>query len=617
MIISVVITATQVCLAACAAESRPMPLTRGGEAVCRIVVLADDPSGRLTSMAVRAIADPVKRWSGVELPLTSLDRNASPEDTKKALASSAVVLVTLGQLERAMPAVVAGEELLVRAAFLDEHGYVRVPAEVNGAKLLLVTGRTPRAVYNGAVHLGETAIDGPANGLTVDTAPAFRSPHLRQRPVYALTIWGEEDEYSADDWMKVFDGLARAGSTDLYFWLSGHFPSQRFPQTYKLKDNNWDSTDQTRIGTLEDQRRLIRRSHELGMRFYLGGALGAWCGTFMLTNRQAGTMRKGSVDESGQDVSEWALCPADERSRETIVAYYKEMFDSLPEADGLYLESADEYGECACERCRVPVDAFGSRMFGQYQLSLVQRLMHAIWRDHPRARLCYTIGYGPHKSDRAYYEIVRQMSADERIEWMEARGAWTFPGSAGEPLSPAYFSPRVLRWDYFDRAPLEPLIESSWRAATSGMSGYIATFSPGFANGSFRHEIPLPLDRLPLLLTWFVYREAAWQPTPNVEDMKQRVGRRFFGRDATKELTDHLWALREVFRGTTNRKIRPPQLQTLAEIEQAARAAHKNARPKAREGLDEMLAAIDDLRRECKPTARPTASSPTSSSSRP
>jgi len=426
-----------------------------------------------------------------------------------------------------------------------------------------------------------------------------RSPQLRKRPVYLLTIWAEEDEYTADDWMAVFDAFARDGITDIYFWLSGHFPSKKFPHTYKLKNRNWDSTEDTLIGTLDHQRRLIRHAHDLGMRFLVGGGLGGWCGTYILTNREPGTTRKNSSDESGNDVSEWSLCPASDRSREALIAYYKEMLDSLPEADGLYIESADEYGECACERCRQPVDEYGSRMFGQYQLSLMQRMMHEIWKDHPHARLCYTIGYSPHTKDPAYYEVIRQMSADDRIEWMEARNSWTFPGPGGEALPPGYFSSRVLRWDYCDIRPLETLVANTWRAAGAGMGGYIATFSPGFASGSFYHDVPFPTDHLPYVLTQFVYREATWQPTPDVRDMRQRVARRFFGQNAPDELTEHLWALREILRGTSGKRIKPEQMETLGMIETATRRACDNAYPKRLESLELMKRAINDIRRLC------------------
>ena len=581
----------------------PLPLTRGDQSACRIVVMLPSPKDRLAEMAAEAVAGPVKRWSGVELPVLRLGHDASSEQAKAALAEPAVVLASLDQLQRFEPALASEHDVLLRLESMDEHAYVCLPVERPDARLLIIAGRTPRAVYNGAVYLGETAIDGAAGALSAEMHEALRSPQLTKRPMYALTLWGEEDEYSTEDWMKMFETFARDGITDVYFWLSGHFPSKAFPRTCKLADNHWDSTVDSRIATIEDQRRLIDRAHELGMRFLVGGGLGAWCGTFMLTDRDPQTLRRGSKDESGQDVSEWALCPSSDRAREALVAYYKEMLDSLPQADGLYIESADEFGECTCERCRVPVDDLGSRMFGQSQLSLIQRLMHEVWKEHPHARLAYTIGYTPHRRDPAYYEVVRQISADPRIDWMEARDSWSFPGPAGEPLPPAFFAPRVLRWEYCEKKSLDQLVQNSWRAATSGFVGWIATFSPGFDSGSFYHQVPLPTDRLPYVLTHFVYREAAWSPTASVEEMKQRVGKRFFGRGAATEWVEHLWSLRELMRETAGRKIRPAQLERLARIEAAIAAGHDGASPKAREGLDLMARAASDIRQMCKVVA--------------
>lgn len=600
------------CNLASPAPSTPdMGLTRGPEALCRIVVATGQPDELLTRLATQAITGPVHRWSGVELPIVRIDRQSGAEEARRSLASPSIVLATFDELQRIAPDLVRAHDLLLRVESLDEHGYVCLPVDSDSARTFLVIGRTPRAVYNGAVYVGERRIDGPADRLSLAAAPVVRSAHLKRRPVYLLTIWGEEDEYAVQDHLKVYESFARDGATHIYFWLSGHFPSKRFPQTFKVNDNNWDSTEDTRIGTVEDQRRLISGAHALGMRFYIGGALGAWCGTFMLTNRAPGTMRTGSLDEStGKDVSEWALCQADERSREALIAYYTEMMDALPEADGLYIESADEYGECACERCRQPVDAFGSRMFGQYQLTLVQRLMHEVWKKHPRAELCYTIGYTPHAKDPAYYQVVRQMSADDRIEWMEARNSWTFPGPSDQALPAVFFSPRILHWEYYDSRPLDTMVQNTWRAATSGMAGSISTFSPGFNSGSFYHQVPLPTDRLPYVLTHFVHREATWDPNPDAQEFKRRVGERFLGRESPEALVEAIWSLREILRATTGKKINRNQLEALARMERLIEDQRPQATPKRREGMELMVEAIADIRRICTVQTKPAASRP-------
>ncbi len=246
------------------------------------------------------------------------------------------------------------------------------------------------------------------------------------------------------------------------------------------------------------------------------------------------------------------------------------------------------------------IDATGCRMFGQYQLTLMQEMMRRIWESHPQARLCYTVGYSPHVKNPAYYEVVRQMSADPRIEWMEARDSWNFPGPDNKPLPSAYFSPQVLRWQYYDCRPLELMVNESWRAATAGHMGFIVTFSPGFHSGSFYHEIPLRTDRLPYVLTHFVSREAHFEPVETIAQTKERIGRRFFGARATPELTDRLWELRDLLDETANKKLTPAQAKILDRIEAALAGTTTVTHPKAAETLELMRQAARDIRKLCK-----------------
>ena len=162
------------------------------------------------------------------------------------------------------------------------------------------------------------------------------------------------------------------------------------------------------------------------------------------------------------------------------------MLDALPEADGLYLESADKDGDCQCPVCSRPIDSLGSKQFGQAQLSLLQEIMHEIWRDHPHARLAYTVGNSAYKSDAAYYEAIRQMN-DPRLEWMEARASWKFPGTNGKSLPAASISRHMMGWRYHDTKPMDQLVSDIGRMGKEGWYGCISTFSPGFSGSSQGH----------------------------------------------------------------------------------------------------------------------------------
>jgi hypothetical protein len=592
--LTIVVASLQVCgalscePAAAGSEGVRLPLTQKGKPVCNVITIDGKGPELLLRRAAEAIGQTVQHWSGAALNLAALD-----EDTGKLPEGPAIVLATLERLRKVSPEVENENAAVMRTAFMDDQGFACVPVVKQGVARIYVVSRTPRGVYNGAVYLRDFCIDGTEQDLYLQTTTTTRSPQLRGRAIYALTIWGNEQLYTAADWGKIFDSFARDGIDHVYFWVSGHFPSKKFPQSYRVADDQFDSTKESRIATLEDQRRIIRYGQNLGMKVYLGGALGGWVGTRFLTNGQPGTMKK---TPKGAYEGKYSLCPSHPVSRRALIEYYEEMFDALPEADGLYIESADEWGGCDCEMCRKPVDAYGSRQFGQAQLSLLQQIAHTVWQRHPHARFAYTIGYSEHKSDPAYYRVVREMS-DPRFEWMEARDSWEFPGPGGKTLPACYFSSRILRWRQYYNQSLEDLIHDTNRAAKGGFYGLINAFEPGAGSGSFYKNIPFPTGLLPYVLTGFVFREITWEPILTLEDMHKLVQTRFFGKEASDQQGNDFWRLQDLIRVFAAGKPTAENLQSLAEIEQRINQARATASPKTHESLDLMTRAINDIRK--------------------
>ena len=265
------------------------------------------------------------------------------------------------------------------------------------------------------------------------------------------------------------------------------------------------------------------------------------------------------------------------------------MFDAVPEAAGKFIESADEIGECTCTLCSRSHDKVDSGQFGQSQLSVCQEIMSGIWRDHPDARLAYTIGYQEHAKDVAYYDQIQRLSKDPRFEWMEARKSWSFPGPGGELRPASYFSNRVMRWKLYSGLPYDEMIADANRVGTDGMYGMAIDFSPGYLSGSFYKDIPFPTEILPYVLTGFVFREATWNPALTVEEMRDRTQERFFGNEAPDYLSDDLWKLREIIRNKRG-------VNQLSEIERHIEEAKTSASPKTLEGLEIMTRAVTDIR---------------------
>jgi hypothetical protein len=559
----------------------PIPLTASGEPRCLIITVAGGDSSLLINRAVESIAGAVKLWNAVYLPVVQIKTG------KRFPTGPGIVLVTFDELRGVAPEVIRTSSEISKIKTAGEQGFAIAPV---GDKVFVVS-RSARGVYNGAVYLRDFLIDGPADGLVLRTEPILREPAMNGRPAYTLSIWGNEAEYTASDWRSIFQAYARDGIDTVYFWVSGHFPSAKYPQTYKCADGQWDTTVNSRIGTIADQRAIIRHAHDLGLKLYLGGGMGAWCGTGLITNKKPGTMKTGPGDASG------SLCPSNPESRTALTEYYVEMFDALPEADGVYIELGEEWGECLCAECARPIDKLGSKQFGRSLLTLARDIADKIRRKHPHAKFAFTVGYDEHAHDPAFYQMISEMG-DEHYEWMEARGRWEFAGPDGKDLPASHFSRHVMKWKQWYNLPLETLVKEANRAARSDFYGLITSFEPGFASGSFYKTIPFPTDLLPYVLTGFACREMTWEPTLSLDELKQRVHARFFGKDAAQGLTDDLWALREIIRLSTGKRPMPEaRLSELTRIAEAVEAAWPSSGPKTREGLELMRKAIADTRK--------------------
>jgi hypothetical protein len=171
---------------------------------------------------------------------------------------------------------------------------------------------------------------------------------------------------------------------------------------------------------------------------------------------------------------------------------------------------------------------------------------------------------------------------------MEARNSWSFPGPSGEARPASFFSKKFMHWNQDANTSLETIIGNANRAKGEGMCGLITCFSPGFDSGVFYKDIPIPTEALPHALTGFVYREATWNPDLTVDGMRDRTQKRFFGKEAPKNLSNDLWKLREIMRTKKG-------MDQVSAIEQHIQEAHSNAGPKTLEGLAIMTRAVNDI----------------------
>jgi hypothetical protein len=613
---------------------RFLDLIRDGKPVAKLI--APEDKSPIWDDAVAAIASTAKRWGGAAPRVVRLAPGAPLPEGDLLLLGTAETSDTIAALSR------QAEGPIARVPFADLHGFAIEARRQRGANWLVVAGRTQRGAYNGAVFCRDFLLDTSA-GLAgqakvfARAASLLRSPRLAARGTYLLPLYGVAMKYTASDWIKIINRLAEDGMERVYFWLSGHYPSSKFPRLY-----NVDATSNTRL-TVDGVRRLIRYCHDRGMRFYIGGGVFAWTASHYLID---GHPEIAAVNASG-------LCPSKPFARAGNREHFLEMYDTWSEADGFMFEIRDEHGECQCDLCRAPLDEFGSKAYGQAEITWLQDFAREAWRRNLKLRFCWLIGYAEHARDVKYYAQVRDMT-DPRFEWLDVRVGldpsrpWRLPGPGGIPCPLAFFSRQIARFDPFYRLPVGTVLTVARRSAEEGLFGYVPAFEPGFSSASYyQHQIPLPTDILPYCLTGFVYREATWEPGLTLPQLKERIHRRYFSPDAPKRYVedmlflhqfsiDHAEALtsfagprygfdgRKLDRLTSNgerlrirsivdeaqRRREAERLRTtlnklaavsvalerMKAIEAAIDATDRGASPKTREGLAILRRMIDDTR---------------------
>ena len=263
--------------AAAGAEDRPaarfLDLSRGGKPAATLVAPAD--RAPLWDEALTMLTATAQRWGGAAPKVERLAKDAPLPAGDLIILGTPLSSGAIARWSRQT------ESPVSRVPFADPHGFAVEARTEGGAKRLVIAGKTPRGAYNGAVFCRDFLLDataGPAGkaDVFVRSASLVRSPRLAARGTYHLSIYGVAMKYTAEDWMKVIDRYAEDGMERVYFWLSGHHPSRKYPHLY-----NVDATRGTRL-TVDGVRRLIRHAHDRGIRFYIAGGAFAWTASHYL-----------------------------------------------------------------------------------------------------------------------------------------------------------------------------------------------------------------------------------------------------------------------------------------------------------------------------------------------
>ena len=487
-----------------------------------VIIGAD--AGQVEHTAVSKFLAGVQRDGGVTLPVVHTDHTA---------LSGLVVMGTV-ETNPILAQLAGAHQLPLRD--LKPQAFLLRTLVTSGRPCLVIAGGDPRGVLYGAQEAFDQILTcTPAGEVIVTECDIQREPALAERGTYTLSCWRGATRYPRSGWEDAIDSMADAGMNRIMFWMDGLFRSRRFPGAFL--NNPTQHFHGTTI-TDDDIRKLIAFAHARGMDFYFGSGVFGW---FSANEFFAKQFPEAAARESS------GLCPSSPEARRVTLAYLSEMIDVFPEANGYMLEIRDELGECMCATCQKKLDASGSKQFGQSELDLVETLAALVWKEHPKVKICSLIGYEVHKDDPVFYERIRRIGRDPRMEWLNVRNQWEYPTSNGIRQPLRTFSERISHWDQyyrFDWATMQNVIR---RTVREGLHGFLPAYEPGFRSYSVYPTTspdPFPVRLIPFCLTQFDYRTFTWQPDLGSGDYHERLWRAHFSDEIPRDLARDLLFLK-------------------------------------------------------------------------
>ncbi len=491
-----------------------------------VIVVADD-AGDLERLAAGKLVDWGRTCAGVDWKVLSRAQAEQEAAPIQVLLGSGGNQPIIKELIRDQTGGAAD------LPFLSEEGFGIQTLERAGVRYLLIAGRSPTGVWHGAVYARDFLLDIlPDDNVVVREVKLVRSPAIPIRGPYLLPQYGVTPQYTLDHWKHIVERMAEGGINQIHWWIAGMYPSRRFPETFEITS--------TRL-SIEDLRELCRYAQARGITFLVGGGGFFWHGVQKLAETHPETRASGT---SG-------LCPSHPESQRLMVEYALEWLETVPEADGVWIEPRDEGGLCTCATCGEKLDDFSSRRYGQSEILFLKTLMKRVWERNSRAKLVWLVEYHsglpqlPHYDDPLYFERIREMK-DPRIEWQIVWEQFKLPGPGNRNLPVPFFTRNAQHWDKPYWPTLQNVFAHARLCAEQGYLGYANAWEIGFAsNDWYINDVPYPVDLIPETLTSLGFREACWEPAQTWEEFIDRVHRRFFSREVPRQLAEDMLYLRQ------------------------------------------------------------------------
>src|SRR5262249_43045256 len=159
-------------------------------------------------------------------------------------------------------------------------------------------------------------------------------------------------------------------------------------------------------------------------------------------------------------------------------------------------------------------------------------LSERLWKEKPRLKVVWCIGYKVHEWDVHYYDQIRERMTDPRLffHWpLEEHQDWALPDATGTMRPLTYFSKNMLHYDRVYDRPLMDIRDRARRVTEAGLRGFSMNFEPGYYTASiYGRRIPFPVELIPYRLTRFGYREFTWDPKLTWNEFRARTQKKFF-----------------------------------------------------------------------------------------
>ncbi len=506
---------------------RPRALTLISNGKPTATLIPSRQGNAVERTAVEKFQTAMRRDAGKDLKLPEHDR----------IGDTASPCILLGTAKTNPELARLASKHQIELADIPPQGFVLNTLLEGDRPMLMIAGGDSRGVLYGvqeAINQYMTAT--PAGEVVVRACDVRAAPALSERGTYCLTCWGGVPSYDRAAWEEAIDAMADAGMNRVMFWMDGLFRSERHPDAFLNKPGQHYAKAKL---TNDDIHKLISFTHDRGMDFYFGAGVFGW----FTAGEYIAKQFKESADTTGG-----ALCPSSPVAQKVELEYLSEMIEVFPEVDGYMLEIRDELDDCKCATCQKPLDKRGSKQFGQSEMDFLEKLTASVWKNHPKTKFIWLMGYANHNEDPMYYERLRKIGSDPRMEWLEVRMSWTLPTPDGKRKPLRDFSDRIYHWDAYYRFPPDAMRGRIQQTVREGLHGYLPAYEPGFANMSVydtQSEVPFPVRLIPFCGTQFYYRTFTWNPKIKEPEVKERAYRQFFSAEVDPRFAEDLLFLRQ------------------------------------------------------------------------